>query len=713
MEWNFPEPHEDPLYQKHYDQKYGKGAFERDFRQKKEEETKHDVRTQSDFSELSSPFKQHWNSELNIGILERKGKFIGVCVLAAKEITDRESYVRKFGLDFRKDIQWNAASSLIEHLSRSPLFKVVLVTTKRTPFQLIPDVPENLIGRKNWASRNYEYHKESFESVNKDVKAAREFGMFPVSDELRNRQKEEALNAARFLDKSRAIDSQMQEHLKQYRAIKENVFAAALFFYIYTSIHDTFEKAVEEIKSRKDAAKKEATNTYFVKCSDVTDPLIVFSPSFPPYWDEVSKYYNLVLAKDVGNFESDKGVAMVLRKMFTTALEVPKEEFRVEEQIHIPSEEVSIPGERKAFIGHVMSSVVKRKVTRQPVYFPLDLLVRHATLYGAVRSGKSSLLYTLIKEAVRSNIRVVVFDPHGSLANNLRKSRLVSINYVKGDITHYLQRIYDEASAWPETNSLRLLVVLDETREFRSRNLVRCMNSLGKRGVGFLLATQYSTSLPPEARNVGTYWILSSMTEVEMERFKEVTLHPSSKLITRLPRSASLLFSPYFYPEPIFVWHKRIELVGRKQPHFPIADSTTSHEQDQGNGDRLDNTKESGTDDSNVGPDTVLDEMKKRVEEIKAIVNRIAAGGDGGDISRSKIGGDTSSDEMTATCTVCGYTWNPRKSLEEIRKCPKCNSRNWKDAKGDSSRERGRRTDDDDDDQEADVERLGRFLTDR
>jgi hypothetical protein len=108
------------------------------------------------------------------------------------------------------------------------------------------------------------------------------------------------------------------------------------------------------------------------------------------------------------------------------------------------------------------------------------------------------------------------------------------------------------------------------------------------KSLGFLLMTQYSTSPPPEARNVGRYWILSSMTEVEMERFKEVTLHPSSNLITRLPRSASLLFSPYFYPEPVFVWHKRIELVGRKQPHFPLAASTTSHEQDQGNGDRLD-----------------------------------------------------------------------------------------------------------------------------
>jgi hypothetical protein len=88
-----------------------------------------------DFSEASSPFKQHWNGNLNVGILERNGKYIGVCVLAAKEVADKESYVRKFGLDFKKDIQWNAASSLIEHLSSSPLFKAVLVTTSARYYQ--------------------------------------------------------------------------------------------------------------------------------------------------------------------------------------------------------------------------------------------------------------------------------------------------------------------------------------------------------------------------------------------------------------------------------------------------------------------------------------------------------------------------------------------------------------------------------------------------
>jgi hypothetical protein len=298
MDWNFPKPEEDSWYKWAYDKKYGKGAYERDLALKKNNEatTANEVKVSHDFFEVVSPFKHYWNSEHNVGVLERNGKFIGVCVLAAKEIADRESYVRKFGLDFKKDVSWNAASSLIEHLARSPLFKAVLITTKKTPFQLKPDIPEELEGRRNWIERNFQYHKDALDTLNTDVKASRQSGFFPVADELLNRQKEEALNTTRFLDKAKMIDSQIADHLKPYRIIKDNVFAAALFFYIYTSIHDTFEKAVEEIISRKEASKKEAALTYFVKCSDVTDPLIVFSPSFPPYWDEVSKYYNLVLA---------------------------------------------------------------------------------------------------------------------------------------------------------------------------------------------------------------------------------------------------------------------------------------------------------------------------------------------------------------------------------------------------------------------------------
>ncbi len=81
-----------------------------------------------------------------------------------------------------------------------------------------------------------------------------------------------------------------------------------------------------------------------------------------------------------------------------------------------------------------------------------------------------------------------------------------------------------------------------------------------KRGVGFILITQYSTSISPEVRNVGTYFIMGVMSETEIERFREITLHPSSKLITRLPRAYSFVFSPYWYPEPFFIRHRKLNV---------------------------------------------------------------------------------------------------------------------------------------------------------
>jgi len=94
---------------------------------------------------------------------------------------------------------------------------------------------------------------------------------------------------------------------------------------------------------------------------------------------------------------------------------------------------------------------------------------------------------------------------------------LLEVNFTKGraNITNELQEIYEEVSQWPETNELKLLVVLDETRLLKAKNLVYCINELGKKG-GFILITQYSTSIPPEVRNVGTYFIMSAMSETEI-----------------------------------------------------------------------------------------------------------------------------------------------------------------------------------------------------
>jgi len=111
----------------------------------------------------------------------------------------------------------------------------------------------------------------------------------------------------------------------------------ALFFYIYTDVKNRIEDALREIEARKYSAKMEILKTYFVRCSNVRDPMIVFNPEFFPYSDAMRKYFCLALANDCAGFSSDKDVAIALKRMFTMALEPPKEE-AIEEQIHIPTE---------------------------------------------------------------------------------------------------------------------------------------------------------------------------------------------------------------------------------------------------------------------------------------------------------------------------------------------------------------------------------------
>jgi len=371
--------------------------------------------------------------------------------------------------------------------------------------------------------------------------------------------KEEKDYARKFLQSVKTLETQIQDYLRPYFLIKENLFAAALFFYVYTSPKDSLRECVEEIVRRKYSVKMEISKTYFVQCSDVKDPIIVFNPELYPFFREYRKYLCLALAKDIAGFNSDKDIGIAVKRMFTTALLVPTEE-PIDEQIHIPSKEISAKGPRKAFLGYVLRSVVKKKVTKKRVYFPLDVLTSHAIIFGKTRTGKSFFSLLLIKEALANGIKVNVFDPHGTLADRLRPNKGLDIVMTHGrsDITSSLQEIFEKASEWPETNELKQLIVLDETRLLRAKNLVYCINELGKRGVGFVLVTQYSTSIPPEIRNVGTYFIMAAMSETEIKRFKDVTLHPSSKLITRIPRATSYIFSPYWYPEPFFIKHRKV-----------------------------------------------------------------------------------------------------------------------------------------------------------
>jgi len=509
--------------------------------------------------ELFNPeIKRYWNKEYSIGVLELGRKFIGIACLAAKKITDRENFVRRFGLTFESDVRWRGISGLLEHLSRSPVFKAVLITIPKPPFRLEVDIPEKIRGRMNWARRNFEFHREKAESLKRQIESQSVPGG-PFPSWLPKQMKEEEKHARHFLQIVKKFETKFWEHFKQHFHIKENLFAVTLLFYVYTEPKDDFALAVEEIKARKYSAKMEVAKTYFTECSEVKDPFIVFNPEFYPLAEEARKYYCLALSKDVAGFNSDKDVALAFQKMFTIALDLPTEE-EIVEQIHVPSDEVSREGDRRAFIGYVVKSVVKNEVTKRRVYFPLDVLTGHAIIFGKTRAGKSFLSMILAEEAAKHGINVKVFDPHGTLADRLRQGENLEVIFTGGraNITDELQRIYDEASRWPETNRLRLLIILDETRLLKASNLIYCLNELGKRGIGFVLVTQYSTSIPAEARNVGTYFIMAAMSEREIQRFKDVTLHPSSKLITRLPRAMSFVFSPYWYPEPFFVRHKTI-----------------------------------------------------------------------------------------------------------------------------------------------------------
>jgi len=427
------------------EQRYGKGSWNR--RIGEEVGTGKSIEVFG-FQEYQKPFKTYWNDELSVRILERNGKYTGVACLVAKEITDRENFIRKFGLSFEKDVQWKAASSLLTHLSKSPAFKAILITTNKIPFRLEPDIPEELRGRIEWAKRNYNFHKEKAGTLRLQIESQKAIPTEPYPAYLPKQMKGEQDHARKFLETVKVLESQAHEHFKNYFLIKENLFAATLFFYIYTNPNENLEQTISEILARKRAAKIEANETYFVRCNDVKDPIIVFNPEFFLNWDEVRKYYGIALAQDCAGFNCNKDVAEVLRKFFTTALELPKET-EIEEQIHIPTEEVSIPRPKSAFLGWIMKSIIKNQVTKRRVYFPLNFLTDHGIVFGRTRIGKSHLALILIQEALANGVRVKVFDPHGTLVNRLRSNELLEVFFTRGkaDITEELQKIYDEASA--------------------------------------------------------------------------------------------------------------------------------------------------------------------------------------------------------------------------------------------------------------------------
>jgi DNA-directed RNA polymerase subunit RPC12/RpoP len=112
----------------------------------------------------------------------------------------------------------------------------------------------------------------------------------------------------------------------------------------------------------------------------------------------------------------------------------------------------------------------------------------------------------------------------------------------------------------------------------------------------------------------------------------------------------------------------------------------------------------------------ILDHIAEELDQIRGIMNEDAGGGDGGDAPYSKNGDTTSSNsdaiskdgDATTRCVVCGYTWEPRKPLSEIRKCPRCNSRNWNEDR--EKVEPQQHLEDDAGNDDDSVNRLRRFL---
>src|SRR5208282_86452 len=233
------------------------------------------------------------------------------------------------------------------------------------------------------AKRNFQYHKDQSESLKLNLEQQKASGVpgVPNPNFLPKQMKEEQDHARYFLESTKHLESQAQEHLKQYFLIKENLFAAALFFFVYTDAKDDAQNCITEIENRKYSVKMEILKTYFVRCDEVRDPIIVFNPEFYPFFREVEKYYCIALASDIAGFKSYKDVAIALKHFFTAALKLPTEE-PIQEQIHIPTEEVSQPNPKAAFIGYVVESIIKKKITKRRVYFPLDVLTGHAITYG-------------------------------------------------------------------------------------------------------------------------------------------------------------------------------------------------------------------------------------------------------------------------------------------------------------------------------------------
>jgi len=274
----------------------------------------------------------------------------------------------------------------------------------------------------------------------------------------------------------------------------------------------------------------------------------------------------------------------------------------------------------------------------------------------------------LALEASSHGIECIIIDPHGHF-QLLPKRQNIRIEYANNSdqIVAVLRQVYDEAFSHtiaPGEPKLKKLVIVDEisAHKFNMRRiqpiLNSCFSELRKFGYGFVIICTYATDqrgiTPAVRENAETYFVFRKKTLNELERIATLR-HPNMKLIPYLKEGLFLLYSEDFYPEPFFVQVPTVDsLLSRREVRAVGADDA-----DDDDGGAGDNDSDDGDDDDSEhdsGDDS----------------------GDGGDDSdgASVLHQDSG---KTVRCKKCGYEWQPKRKPEEIRQCPRCNTRKWND----------------------------------
>lgn len=74
-----------------YEQQYGRGSWDKDQGVAESNDS-----TPVGFAAYDSGLKRFWDEEKAVGIIEKDGKYTGIACLVAKEVVEKESFVRRF-----------------------------------------------------------------------------------------------------------------------------------------------------------------------------------------------------------------------------------------------------------------------------------------------------------------------------------------------------------------------------------------------------------------------------------------------------------------------------------------------------------------------------------------------------------------------------------------------------------------------------------------